>query len=97
MRLVTLWSAIILSACGAPEAVLDPPSGTKAGEFTVSCPSDWDDCYKQAGKLCGSSGYREISEHEAEAVAMHSARLSPTDGWDLNTGPTDGIVRFRCN
>lgn len=97
MRLVMFMSAIVLSACSTQEEVVNPTVGTKIGEITVSCPGDWQDCYKQADKLCGSGGYRELGQQQDEPVAMKSAGLIGDDGWDINTGPTDGIVTFRCN
>jgi hypothetical protein len=99
MRVVILLSAIVLSACSTQHAADNAPAGTATGEFTVRCQGDWVDCYKQASSHCGNGGYREIGNQPAEPVARYSQLgiTVPNDGWDISTGPADGMVTFRCN
>jgi len=97
MRVVILLLAIILSACSTQEMAIHSPAVTKAAEFSIRCPGDWDDCYKQASNLCGSYGYQEIGKQQADPIAKYNRPGVPDDGWDLSTGPADGFLTFRCN
>ena len=97
MRVVIVLSAIVLSACSTQETAVNSPSVTEAEEFTIRCPGDWDDCYKQASNKCGNDGYREIGKQQADPIAIYNRPGVPDDGWDLSTGPADGFITFRCN
>jgi len=99
MRAIVLLLAVVLSACSMQQAADYSPAGTDTGEFTVYCEGDWVDCYEQASTRCGERGYRETGMRQAEPIDLNAqqGRTGPDDGWNLTTGPEDGMVTFRCD
>lgn len=91
MRVAILLSAIVLSACGTQQSPVDIPDGTEPRAFTLHCPDDWAECDRQAKIQCGDGGYREVGREQPSPTTW------PSDVWDLDTGPKDGIVTIRCN
>jgi hypothetical protein len=83
---LTFLAVICLSACATVETTY-APDGREAHAINCSGAAlGWDQCYKAAGDICGTSGY-EILDKTSEGSAAAGGSGS-TFGTNVNTDRT---------
>ena len=107
MRTITAFLCVIaLTACTAPKS---KTTGLADGStaHTVSCESEWDECYRIAAKICGGGEFTELDRATDGSVssAGHLARRHSVEGGIENHVYSENprehvfnrVLTFRCN
>jgi hypothetical protein len=70
MKTTLLFCLVALAGCasGPEPAASELSDGTLL--YTLRCDAGWEDCYRQADKVCGNAGFTEIDRAGDGAVSV---------------------------